>query len=72
MNREQFLQAFKEALQRDEDLTLDMELKNIDEWDSLAKMEVISHFDEKYGLNISYSDFENVETLEDIAKKICN
>ena len=38
MTREEFLIEMLDVLQREDELTFDMELQDLDEWDSLAVM----------------------------------
>lgn len=70
MNREQFLAALKDVLQRDEDLTLDMELEDIDEWDSLSKMATIAFVDKELGKKLTFSDYDGMITVSDIIAKV--
>ena len=70
MNKEQFLEEFKDVLQRDEDLTLDMALEDIDEWDSLSKMATIAFVDKEFGKKLTFSDFDEMVTVSDIVNKI--
>ena len=70
MNKEQFLEAFKDVLQRDENLTLDMALEDIDEWDSLSKMATIAFVDKEFGYKLTFADYDEMVTVSDIVNKI--
>lgn len=70
MNKELFLEAFKDVLQRDEDLTLDMKLEDIDEWDSLSKMATIAFVDKEFAKKLTFSDFDEMLIVSDIVNKI--
>ena len=70
MNREQFLEAFKDVLQRDEDLTADMVLEDIDEWDSLSIMSIIAFVDKELGYKLTFADYDELITISDMMKKI--
>ena len=70
MDKKLFLEAFKEVLQRDEDLTLDMALDDIEEWDSLSKMATIAFLDKEFGCKLTFSDYDEIVTISDIVNKI--
>ena len=69
MTRDEFLTQMLDVLQREDELTFDMELQDIDEWDSLAVMATMAFLDKQFGVKTSISDYNSMKTIEDIAKK---
>ena len=69
MRREEFLVEMQDVLQREENLTFEMHLKDIEEWDSLSIMATMAFLDKNFGVKTTFNDYKNMETVEDIAKK---
>lgn len=69
MNREEFLVQMQDILQTDEELSFEMDLDSLDEWDSLSKMATVAFLDANFGVKTTFADFESIKTIEDIAKK---
>ena len=69
MNREQFLEEMVDVLQTEEELTMDTVLEDLDEWDSLSVMATMAFLDKEFGVKTSLSDYKEMKTIEDIAKK---
>ena len=70
MDTTQFLELMKETLDLETELTLDVKLRELDEWDSLAYLSTIAMIDDEYDVVINASDFKELETLGDIARAI--
>lgn len=70
MNREDFLEKMQDVLQMEDELTFDTVLEDLDEWDSLAMMAVTAFLDKNFNLKLTFNDFKNFKTVEDIAKKV--
>ena len=69
MKLEEFLVELQDSLQRDEELKVEMALRDLPEWDSLAMMAIVVLFDKHFGQKLLFSDFENFKTVGDLAKK---
>ena len=69
MNRTEFLEKMQDVLQMEDELTFDTVLEDLDEWDSLAMMAVTAFLDKNFNLKLTFNDFKNFKTVEDIAKK---
>lgn len=61
-----FLDELQDLLQREEPVTSEMALKNMEEWDSLSAMAIIAWFDKKFNIRLTFLDFENLYTVMDI------
>jgi len=66
MTKENFIQELEDLLETDVNLKETTVLDEIDEWDSLAVMSIISYIEENFDLEYSESDFEKVTTVQDI------
>ncbi len=69
MNKTEFLEELQDVLQRDDALTADMALQEIPEWDSLAMMAVVAFFDRNFDIKLTFNDFKNFKTVEDLIIK---
>ncbi len=58
-----FLEAFKEALERQDEICLTDEFRKYPEWDSLAYLSVIAMLDEDFGVQIELEDFRKQITV---------
>ena len=58
MKKEEFLSKLKEA-----------NLNDLEEWDSLAKLEV-QVFLEEFGVKLSYADIDQLKTVQDIMSRV--
>jgi len=64
-----FINAFKEALEmEDQEVTLNDNFRDFEEWDSLSRLSLIAMLDEEYGVQIEEGEFEKLETVGDILK----
>lgn len=66
MTKIELLEEVKETLQRDEDISLDMKLDDIEEWDSLAVISLISLYDELFSVITTNANIEKCKTINDV------
>lgn len=66
MNTQEFLENFKEAIESEENLTLETNFRELDEWDSLASLSVIAMLDEEYDRVIEGDKFKALKTIGEI------
>ena len=69
MNRTEFLEEMQDVLQMEDELSYDMNLEDIDEWDSLSMMATMAFLNKEFGVKLSFSDLKEFKTVEDIAQK---
>lgn len=69
MTRDEFLIEMQDVLQTEEELTLDMALADIPEWDSLAIMSTMAFLDSRMGVKTGMADYATMKTIGDIADK---
>lgn len=74
MNSNEFIEKFAEALEIEDAsaLTAETEFRNLDEWDSLAYLNVIALLDEEYDIQIENAEFKTLKTISDIIGYIEN
>lgn len=72
MDINEFIEKFAEALEIEEAsaLTIDTEFRNLEEWDSLAYLNIIAFLDEEYAVQIENAEFKELKTLRDIINYI--
>ena len=66
MTKSELLEEIKETLQRDEDISFDMKLEDIEEWDSLANISMISLYDELFEIIVTSDDLKKFNTVDDL------
>lgn len=69
MTKEDFLAKFTDILQTDETITLDTRLDDLDDWDSLTTMAVVSWLLENKA-QITVKEIAGYETVGEIAAKL--
>ena len=66
--KNEFLQAFREAFELEEDFTIRMsdEFRDYDNWDSLTKLSLIAAIDETFELIIEEKEFVKLIYIKDL------
>ena len=64
MNVTEFLKLTSEILECENEIEIDDDIEDIDEWDSLGVLSIISMLDEM-GITLALDQFENIETIKD-------
>jgi acyl carrier protein len=67
MTEKEFLVEIQDVLQRDDVLTMDMPLKEIEEWDSLAVMGTAAFLQHHFSVRLAMDDFKQMRVVRDIA-----
>lgn len=66
MTKDEFLEKIKDILQYEGDLTYESNLLDIDEWDSLSIISIISFFDSKLNKKITTDKLKNIVTVQEL------
>lgn len=67
MTIEEKLEIIKEILEcEDADISVDTQLKDIDEWDSLSVLSLIMYMLDNYSIKVSGTDIRNFTKVQDI------
>lgn len=74
MNEIEFLKNFASIFDEIEDneLTMDTEFKDIDEWSSLTALALLAVIDEEYDVKLTNNDLKNSVTVRDIYNIVNN
>ncbi len=66
MNKDQFLEELTDVLQLEDAINESTNLKELEEWDSMAHLGVISMFDIEFSKNITNAELKDIETVSDL------
>jgi len=67
MKTEDFINELKDALEiEDGEITLETNLKELEEYDSLSVLSIIAMIDENFGKQIPSSDFIKITTIKSL------
>ena len=69
---EKFIEFFAEALEREDEIKMEDEFRNYDEWSSIAYLSVIAMMDEEYDIQIEQADFKKLKTVQDLYNACTN
>ncbi|NPA73313.1 MAG: acyl carrier protein [Epsilonproteobacteria bacterium] len=67
MKKEEFLDLLAETIDTEEELSEQMSLDDIDEYDSIAILSLMSMYDE-LGVKVTPNDFKDLKTVADLIK----
>ena len=63
---EEFIKKFAEALEREDEIKMEDEFRNYEEWSSIAYLSVIAMMDEEYDVQIEEADFKKLRTVQSL------
>ena len=66
MDIKEFIEKFAEALEREDEIKMEDEFREYDEWSSLAYLSIIAFMDDEYDTQIEEADFKKLRTVQDI------
>lgn len=66
MQREEFLAEIKEIMQRNEAITGNESLAEIEEWDSMTVLGVMSFFDMEFGIDLNADQMKALKTMQEL------
>ena len=69
MTKVQLLENLQDILERDDALTEDMCLEDIEEWDSLSAMGVMAFFNKNLSIRITPDEIREFKTIKDLIDK---
>ena len=71
MNLKQFITLCEGILQVEPGtLTMATRLDNLEEWDSLTRMDLVSYCDDKFNTTLPVEIFRDTETFQDVIDKV--
>lgn len=69
MNKAEFLEKLQDVLERDEEITEDMVLADMEKWDSLAAMAVMAFFNKSLSITLLPAEVREMKTVMDLINK---
>lgn len=66
VSQSRFLEEFRDLIQRDDPISPEDNLSEIEEWDSMAMMACIAWFDSALGIKLTYKTLAGVRTVQQI------
>jgi acyl carrier protein len=73
MNQDQFLVSFLSNIEvTDASVTLDTQLSDIPQWDSLALLATMAMVDSDYGVQVSGVELQGCASIGDIARTVAS
>jgi acyl carrier protein len=70
MEKSVFITRLKEELEFETNIEISTNLKNLDEWDSMAAMVLIGFVSDEFGITLNADDIAAITTIESLIEKI--
>ena len=73
MKKKEFIDELKDALEiedEDQEITLETDLRYVEEYDSLSVLAIIAMIDKNFGKQIPSSDFSKIKTVSNLMELI--
>lgn len=70
MNIKDFILGLKEEMEIESTIDLKTNLKELEEWDSLNAMILISYVNECFGISLTGQEIEKISTIESLVERI--
>ena len=61
-----FIELLAEALEREDEIKMEDNFRDYDEWSSIAYLSVIAMMDENYKTQIEEAEFQQLKTVQDL------
>lgn len=69
MTKAKFLEKLQDIFERDDEITEDMVLEDMDEWDSLSAMAVMAFFNKSLSITLLPAEVREMKTVAELVKK---
>lgn len=66
MTKKEFLLELEDVLQTEITLTEDLDLDDLEEWDSLSSMAIMAYYKKHFGIDVSLNDLKQIKTVKDL------
>lgn len=63
---EKFIELFAEALEREDEIRMEDNFREYDEWSSIAYLSIIAFMDDEYDTQIEEAEFKKLKTVQDL------
>lgn len=69
MTKAEFLEKLQDIFERDGEITEDMVLDEMDEWDSLSAMAIMAFFNKSLSITLLPAEVREMKTVAELVKK---
>lgn len=66
MEIKEFVEKFAEAIEREDEIKMEDEFRNYDEWSSIAYLSVVVLMDEEFDVQMELADFKKLRTVQEL------
>lgn len=66
MEFKEFIEKFAEAIEREDEIKMEDEFRNYDEWSSIAYLSVVVLMDEEFDVQMELADFKKLRTVQEL------
>lgn len=70
MKKEEFILGLAEELEVESKLEFATNLKDLEEWDSMAAMLLIGYVSNEFGITLNANDLKEITTIQSLLEKI--
>ena len=63
---EKFIDLLKEALERENEIRMEDNFREYDEWSSIAYLSIIAFMDDEYDTQIEEAEFKKLKTVQEL------
>lgn len=70
MEKSVFLSRLQEELEFESELKINTNIKDLEEWDSMAAMVLIGFVSDEFGMTLNADDIQAITTIESLIEKI--
>ena len=70
MTKQEFISALQEELELEEVLGFETNLKDLEEWDSMAAMLLIGYVSNEFNVTLNSEDLKDMTTVESLIERI--
>ena len=70
MEKSVFLSRLQEELEFESEFEINTNIKDLDEWDSMAAMVLIGFISDEFGVTLNADDIAAITTIESLIEKI--
>jgi acyl carrier protein len=70
MEKSVFLSRLQEELEFESELEINTNIKDLEEWDSMAAMVLIGFVSDEFGMTLNADDIAAITTIESLIEKI--
>ena len=70
MEKSVFLSRLQEELEFESELEINTNIKDLDDWDSMAAMVLIGFVSDEFGMTLNADGIEAITTIESLIEKI--